>query len=557
MAENKASTNTADYIIVGGGLAGCVLASRIHQAPSHPSVLLLEAGPDQHQNPLVKNPLGSVRIAQTDLIWRYKTAPQAHLNDRVMDTYSGKLLSGSSAVNHGGWLRGHAADYDQWATIVGDSRWSYAGLLPYFRRSEHHYDPTADATQHGFDGPIFTEPDHRPYPLRDPVLQAFVEAGIQQIPDANSGDPQGVFAWTENWRDGARQPAGVAYTLAGVQVVTSSAAHRVLFTDSVLDNGNSEKIATGIELVDGRQFHAHREVIISCGALHTPQVLLLSGIGPSDLLSRIGVPQIIESPFVGQQLHDHLSLVLNWRLKNPELGLAMGAPNFLTKSPEFLKGPPFNWVGIQTGLVNEIAAALAKDGELPANGEHAHLRPQRAHMELMVTYSLLGMHHGLPLDGSYISTVVANILPTSRGSVTLANSDPTSDPSIDPNYLATHADKSIMRQAVRRMLQIMETPAAQAFIEGEVAAPGCPTLTSQSPDSDIDARVKQFSEGFHHTAGTASMGKVVDSELRVIGVRGLRVVDASVIPAPIAAHYQACIYALAEQASDMILGGLH
>jgi choline dehydrogenase-like flavoprotein len=135
-----------DYIIVGGGLAGCVLASRIHQS-SRSSVILLEAGPDQHQNPLITNPFGSVRIPETDLIWRYKTVPQTHLNDRVIDSYSGRLLSGSSAVNHGGWTRGHAADYDLWAELVGDDRWSYNGLLPYFRRSEHFHGPMADTNQ--------------------------------------------------------------------------------------------------------------------------------------------------------------------------------------------------------------------------------------------------------------------------------------------------------------------------------------------------------------------------------------------------------------------------
>jgi choline dehydrogenase-like flavoprotein len=145
MAESAANI-VADYIIVGGGLAGCVLASRIHQS-SRSSVILLEAGPDQHQNPLITNPFGSVRIPETDLIWRYKTVPQTHLNDRVIDSYSGRLLSGSSAVNHGGWTRGHAADYDLWAELVGDDRWSYNGLLPYFRRSEHFHGPMADTNQ--------------------------------------------------------------------------------------------------------------------------------------------------------------------------------------------------------------------------------------------------------------------------------------------------------------------------------------------------------------------------------------------------------------------------
>ena len=274
-------------------------------------------------------------------------------------------------------------------------------------------------------------------------------------------------------------------------------------------------------------------------------------------MSKIGIPQLVESPYVGENLQDHNSIILNWKLRKPEQGLAMGAPNFITRSPEFLKGLPFNWAGIDRAPANGIKAALAADRDLPKTGKHPLLEPPRAHAELMVTYALLGANHGLPVDGSYISTVSVNLLPTSRGRVTLSSSDPNSDLVIDPNYYATNTDKYLMRSALRRTLQVMETPAAQAFVEGEVAPSGYPTLTSNSSDDEIDARVRQFSDCFHHTAGTASMGKVVDTELRVIGVKGLRVVDASVVPTPIAAHLQACIYALAEQASDIVLGNSH
>lgn len=151
----------ADYIIVGGGLAGCVLASRLQSSPLHPSVILLEAGTDQHTHPLVIAPLGGPRLHGTELKWNYQTVPQKNLNNRSIYNCGGKLLSGSSAVNYGGWVRGHTADYDLWGKLVGDDRWSYNGLLPYFRRTEHHHDSNANPNQHGFEGPIFTEPISR------------------------------------------------------------------------------------------------------------------------------------------------------------------------------------------------------------------------------------------------------------------------------------------------------------------------------------------------------------------------------------------------------------
>ncbi|CAG8959043.1 hypothetical protein HYFRA_00012823 [Hymenoscyphus fraxineus] len=545
-------TLEADYVLVGGGLAGCVLASRLHHAPTRPSVILLEAGPDQHAHPLVTSPLGAPRLHGSELEWNYQTAPQKHLNGRSIYNCGGKLLSGSSAINYGGWTRGHAADYDLWATIVGDQRWSYKGMLPYFRRTERFHDEHGDAAQHGFDGPIHTAPVNRSYPLREPVHQAFIEAGLKQNVDANNGEPLGVAAWTENWRNSVRQPAGVAYDLSGVKVMTSSPVHRVILSES--------NRATGAEMIDGRRINARKEVIICCGTLRTPQVLMLSGIGPSENLAKIGVPQKVNSPDVGQNFHDHCSLVQFWKLRNPALGLANGAPEFFKKDPSFLNGMPFNWVGTDTVQQADLHDALLADNEVVDAGNinlHSHLQVPRAHIELIIAYSLLGRpraEYGLSIDGTHISTGVLNLLPTSRGTVTLLNSDPNNDPVINPNYFATHTDHAIMRAGIRRMMQVMETPSMRAIVESETVPSGFSALTSVSSDEDIDARVRQFSATWYHFGGSAAMGKVVDSEFRVMGTEALRVVDASVIPTPIAAHYQACIYAVAEQAADMILG---
>lgn len=541
-------TKTADYVIVGGGLAGCVLASRLQHSPQRPSVILLEAGTDQHNNPLVTAPLGAPRLHNTEFEWNYQTIPQKSLNNRTLYNCGGKVLSGSSAVNYGGWNRGHSADYDSWAELVGDESWNYQGMLPYFCRSEHHHDEHADPEQHGFNGPIFTEPINRKYPLTNNIHEAFLEAGIEHNTDANDGNPLGVAAWTECWHNAVRQPAGIAYDLSGVQVMTSSQVHKV-----VLSNG----VAKGVVLVDGREFSANKEVIVSCGSLRTPQVLLLSGIGPIEQLAQIGVPQLIDSPFVGQNLYDHTSIVQFFKLKNPELGLAVGSAGFFEKDPSYTQGMPFNWVATDTTPSDTLASALIADGvDSKSVSDHPHLKTVRAHSELIISYSTLGntrIDHGVEVDGTHISTGVLNLLPTSRGSVTLATSDPNADPLIDPNYFSTNTDKCIMRTGVRRMLQIMETPSAQAVVTGETVPPGLKPFTSGSSDEEIDERIRRFSGTWYHPAGTASMGKVVDTKLRVKGVERLRVVDASVIPTPIAAHLQACIFALAEKAADLIL----
>ncbi|KAL9611917.1 MAG: hypothetical protein Q9167_003470 [Letrouitia subvulpina] len=530
---------------------GCALTSRLRSFLSKPSIALIERGPDETDHPLVVNPLAAPQLAQTDLVVNYQTSPQPQLDNRQLNNFAGRLLSGSSAANYGAWIRAPASDYDWWADQVGNARWSYKELLPYMRRTESHYNSEGDAEQHGFQGPIHTT-SGRPYPLREPVHNAFLQVGFRDIPDLNAGDALGVAPWTENWKDGARQHSSKVFDLSDVQIITGAVVSRVILND--------DKLAIGIETLHGRRLRARREVIISCGAHKTPQLLMLSGIGPTDQLEKNGIQQLVESPAVGRNHFDHIALHQAWKLKDPERGLALGSPAF--SKPEYMLGFPVEWVATDAVPSAMIKAALNEDTKSQQEvvlESHPNLMPSCAHLGLLIAYAPLnlGGDYDVPLDGSHVSSGVLLYKPTSRGRITLASADPQSEPIVDPRCYSTLADKEMLRVGVRKMGQIMETAAALDFIEGETVPKGMPVLTSSASDKDIDDRVRAYSEVWHHSAGTARMGRdiqnaVVDAELRVHGAKNLRVADASVFPGPISATPQATVYAIAELAAEMI-----
>lgn len=291
----------AEYLVLGGGLAGCVLASRLKQYDPSVSVTLVEGGPDEHANPLMIEPMGTFQLHMSNFEYNYCTTPQANYDGRQVYNSGGKVLSGSSSVNYAMWTRGGADDYNLWAKLVSDNKWSYEGLLPFFRKSETHHDiKNGNPRQHGFDGPIHTTASARDYPLRDLLRSAFFKGtNLPFNQDPNGGNPIGVAPYTENWRDGKRQPAGKAYGLDGVNIITNAWVSRI-----ILDG----KTAKGAELSNGQKIFASREVIVSCGAIRTPQVLMLSGIGPAAELAKHGIKQEIDSPEVGLNFHDHIAM---------------------------------------------------------------------------------------------------------------------------------------------------------------------------------------------------------------------------------------------------------
>ncbi|KAI4267314.1 MAG: hypothetical protein L6R38_008306, partial [Xanthoria sp. 2 TBL-2021] len=509
-----------DYIVIGGGTAGCVLASRLLEDDPTLALLIIEAGSDVTNHPHVYKPLESAKLHFSDIDFKYFTTPQVHLDGKVRYACGVKALSGAVTINSGGWIRGDVLDYAEWARQVGDDRWSYKGLLPYFRRSEHHFDPNADPEQHGFEGPMHTSSvssSGRHYPLRETILNAWKDVGLKQIPDANNGAPQGVAELVENRRDGFRQLTCVAYPLKGVHIMTDTLVNRIILSDGTLG-----KVAIGVELVGGRQLNvkASGEVLLCGGAYRSPQVLMLSGIGDQSILARYGIPLQVELPTVGQNFHDHQMIFRYWKLRHPEKGLAMGSSHFA--DPAFEKGNPMDWLATTTVPKDGLKAAIAKDEHSTTiDDNHVLINGPRSHLESNVLYAAFGAEQiglQIPVDGTSIMSYCMACLPTSRGSVTLGSRDPTAPPIIDPIYYATEADRFVMREGWRLMSRLMlQTPAGKDLVIDEILPEGHKCLASDATDEDIDARIKIGGLSCYHPAASCSMGKVVDSSCKVFG----------------------------------------
>ncbi|KAI0388373.1 GMC oxidoreductase [Xylariaceae sp. FL0594] len=543
-----------DYIIVGGGIAGCVVAHRLKQYKPLSRILVIEAGPDVSGNKDILL-FSSLDFVGGKYDWGYKTVPQTHLDGRQIDVPSGRALGGGSVINGCGWFRGSRADYDSWAEMVQDNRWSYEGQLPYFKKTEKWFHAQNPEEHGGQDGKMQIESPTstgRLYPLAHITEQSWLEHGLRRLPfnDMNAGTNHGLGELNENRMGGARQIGPLAYPLEGVTVMTDTLVREILL------DGSS---AVGVRLMNGDEILAEKEVILAAGAYRTPQLLMLSGIGPAETLSKHNIPVKLANPSIGQNFNDHAMMLLNWKLKDASQGYALGSLNPLFAQPEYSTGTPLSHVACTSIPSSLLKTAITQDegeGNSPPPPDHYYLlKWDWALMENLVMYLATPP---VPIKGgTHISTALMAMKPTSRGSVTLASADPMDAPLLDPNYLATEVDRVVWRHSLREIARLMTgdtTALGRDFVAGETPPEGFEPLTVDARDEDLDRRVRARCVSTFHGSGTCSMGNVVDTEVRVKGIDKLRIVDASVFPISIGAHIQAAVYALAEQAAVIIAG---
>ena len=525
-----------DFIIAGAGSAGCVLANRLSENPAN-KVLLLEAGPKDN-NIMVRMPAGVATLITkpNKHNWGFDTEGSAALNNRKDYWPRGKGLGGSSSINGMIYIRGHARDYDHWRQLGLDG-WSYADVLPYFKRSETN---EAGANEfRGGSGPLHVSNAANSSPLYQVAIEAGRQAGYKLTPDFNGEQQEGFGLFQMTIKNGKRCNTSAAYLTPALKrtnltVETNALIARVLFDG---------KRAIGIEYQQGGktiQAKARREVILSCGAVGSPQVLLLSGIGDKNYLKRFDIPVVAHVPGVGQNLQDHLDVNIQYACTQPVTAYAQVA------SPLSVLGIGLQYLlfgtgpGTTQGLEAGAFVKSRPELEVPDLQMHLFNAPFSDHGRKVLKMHAFGLH-------------MCALRPESRGFVALKSTDPNDRPLIQPNSLSAETDLRTLREAVKIARRVVAQPAFDAY-RGKELNPGPKVQT----DAEIDDFIRKTAITIYHPVGTAKMGNddmaVVDSSLRVRGVQGLRVVDASVMPSLVGGNTNAPTIMIAEKASDLILG---
>jgi choline dehydrogenase len=525
-----------DYVIVGGGSAGCVLAARLSEDPAA-TVLLLEAG-GANTSVLVRMPAGVGQLikAKSKHNWGFWTEPEPHLDNRRLWWPRGRGLGGSSAINGMIYMRGHPLDYDEWRQ-AGLPGWNWDAVFPYFRRLEGHH---RGGPLHGTDGPLAVSPGEDDGPFDAAVIAAGVQAGYPETDDFNGERFEGFGRYDLTIRDGRRWSAAEAYLRPvlrrpNLTVVTGARTLRIL-----VERGR----ATGVEYARGRRVErvtAAREVLLSAGAVQSPHILHLSGIGPADELSRAGVAPVHDLPGVGRNLQDHLDVVMNWRSRG--LRTAFAATSGLGQ--------------IKVGLRYLFGAKGLGRRQFLESGAFLPSRPglSRPDVQIHAVLAIMRDHGKAQATEDGFSLHLCQLRPESRGSIGLRSADPAADPVIRANYLATPEDRRVMRECVAIGRDVASQAALDPYRDAELApGPGVRT------DEEVDAWVRAAAETIYHPVGTCRMGAdgdnqaVVGADLRVRGLDGLRVVDASVMPSLVSSNTNAPTIMIAEKAADMIRG---
>jgi choline dehydrogenase len=515
-----------DYVIVGAGSAGCVLASRLSEDPDI-QVLLLEAGPpDVNQN--IHVPLGYLKLARTEIDWDYHSAPEPRCDHRRIPLPRGRVLGGSSSINAMVYIRGNPRDYDEW----GVEGWSWNDLLPYFLKAE---DNERGASQwHGAGGPLAVSEQRSGNLISRAWVDAGAQAGLARNEDFNDGEQDGVGMYQVTQRGGLRASAAVAYLHPAMERENLTVMPYMQVEKILIEGGR----AVGVQarrLGESQELRAEREVIVCGGAYNSPQLLMLSGIGPAEQLALREVEVLLDRPAVGENLSDHAGTQLVWTTEEPQSLLLALEPAALAQYEATQTGP--------------FASNLAEAGgfarvqpDAPAPDVQFHVAPVHIVDEGMSDPE----GHGV-----WVSPCL--LTPRSRGSVRLASNDPTAKPIVHNAFYSAGDDLQRMVAGLRLTLEICAQPAMKPYC----AEP------FNTPDGDSDdalrAHIARTTFAIYHPVGTCRMGEdadaVVDTQLRVNGVEGLRVVDASVMPTVPRGNTNAPTIAVAERAADLIRGG--
>ncbi|KAJ6594334.1 alcohol oxidase [Mycena capillaripes] len=551
-----------DFIIVGGGTAGNVIANRLSENPNH-SILVLEAGGSNAGVLDIIVPLYCTRATpNTPQDWNYTTTPQENLNGRVIPYTRGFVLGGSSSVNYMAYTRGSKEDYDRFAKVTGDEGWSWDRLIPYMRKNERfappadHHNTTGqfNPAVHGFNGINTVTLSGFPSPIDSRVIGTTNE--IDEFPfnlDMNSGYHLGIGWNQETVKDGSRSSSATSYLAP--QYINRPNLHVLLHAHvtRVLQSGSKSTFRT-VEFVHNLQntryiLTAKKEIVLSAGSIGTPNILLHSGIGNASALSSLGIEPLHNLPSVGQNLTDHSLVALGWLVnsnntyetaeRNATLAAEQLAQWNATRTGPLVDNPgsQFGWLRIPDN------SSIFEHFPDPASG------PNTAHYELLFANGLLGP---APPTGNFLGIAAAVVSPVSRGSVTLNSNDPLAPPVINPNFFSSELDLFIMREGIRSALRFATAPAWDGYVISPVG------INSTSTDAEVDEYTRSNAGTVYHVAGTASMSRkgapygVVDPDLHVKGLTGLRIVDLSVVPFIPAAHTQAPTYIIAERGADLI-----
>ena len=532
--------NRYDYVIIGAGSAGCVLANRLTE-DGQTRVLLLEAG-GKDSSILVKMPAGvGSLIGKAGVYnWGFWTEPEPNLENRKLWWPRGKGWGGSSSINGMIYIRGHARDYDQWRQM-GLSGWSYRDVLPYFKRSEN-FEGGAD-DWHGGEGPLKVSKAASPNPIYKATVEAGRQAGHPITNDFNGYQQEGWGPYQLTVHDGQRWSAARAYlhpalSRPNLTCVTGARTSRI-----VVENGR----ATGVEYIDAKTnkkqvVQADKEVLLCAGAVQSPHILQLSGIGDPEELGKFGVPVVKALKGVGANLQDHLDVTMSWECPQPITAYSLRKG--LLKTLAIGMNYAFFGKGLGRQQFLESGAFLKSRPDL-----------DRPDLQIHTVLAIMQDHGKVSVAKDGFTFHVCQLRPESRGRVGLRSADPLDDPAIFANYLATEEDRRALREGVKMMRQVAEQPALGPYRKEELY----PGKDVQS-DDEIDAWIRKHAETIYHPVGTCKMGAagdemaVVDAELKVRGVEGLRVVDASVMPTLVGGNTNAPTIMIAEKAADMIRG---